>query len=174
MNIRTAPALLSCGSTIVMALALSTLAAAASSMSTADKTFVAMVSQGGMFEVVASRLAKTKAFAQNVKDQANTEVHDHQLVGAKLMAITSANGIHLPAQLNARFRMKVAALDLLSGKAFDNAYIGQMKTIHAADGAAFAKEAMGGENPALRAFAAETVLIVKRHIGSLNAVGPEM
>ncbi len=148
--------------------------AAMGAMSMADKTFVATVSQGGMFEVVASQLAKKKAFTQNVKDQANTEVHDHQLVGAKLMRILAMNGVQVPTALNARFTAKVQALAMLSGSAFDNAYVAQMKTIHAGDGAAFAKEATVGTNPALRRFAAETVLIVKRHIGSLNAVGPEM
>jgi putative membrane protein len=45
-----------------------------------------------------------------------------------------------------------------------------MGAIHQADGAAFAEEAKAGHNPALRAFAAETVLIVKRHLGSLHAL----
>ena len=44
-----------------------------------------------------------------------------------------------------------------------------METIHAKDGAAFAKEASGGTNTGLRAFAAETYKIVQRHIGELKA-----
>jgi putative membrane protein len=43
-----------------------------------------------------------------------------------------------------------------------------MKDIHAKDGAAFAKEASGGSNPALKAFAAETHAIVLMHIGELS------
>jgi putative membrane protein len=46
-----------------------------------------------------------------------------------------------------------------------------MKTIHALDGAAFAREAKTGKNADLKAFAAETELIVKRHIGALHGVG---
>ena len=47
-----------------------------------------------------------------------------------------------------------------------------MEAIHDKDGAAFAKEAAEGRNPGLRAFAAETLRIVKRHIGGLRALGP--
>jgi putative membrane protein len=44
-----------------------------------------------------------------------------------------------------------------------------MSRIHALDGAAFAKESRTGQNADLKSFAAETVLIVKRHIGALHA-----
>ena len=44
-----------------------------------------------------------------------------------------------------------------------------MKKIHDADGAAFAKEAKGGTNTDLKAFAAETYRIVQRHLGELGA-----
>jgi hypothetical protein len=46
---------------------------------------------------------------------------------------------------------------------------GSGKKIHAADGAAFAKEATSGANPDLKAFAAETYRIVQRHLGELGA-----
>jgi len=139
-------------------------------LSKGDQAFVAKVSQGGMFEVAASKVAEDKAQAQDVKDQANTEVHDHELVGSKLKSIASSNGDDFPTDLNADFTARVAKLDALSGKAFDDAYIADMKTIHAADGAAFAKEAQVAKNPDLKAFAAETSLIVKRHIGALHGV----
>ena len=45
-----------------------------------------------------------------------------------------------------------------------------MLTIHDKDGAAFAKEAVDGDDPKLKAFAAETHRIVERHIGELKAL----
>jgi putative membrane protein len=139
-------------------------------LSKSDQAFVAKVLQGGMFEVAASKVAEDKASAQDVKDQANTEVHDHELVGSKLKSIASSNGDDFSTDLNADFTARVAKLNALSGKAFDDAYIAEMKTIHALDGAAFAQEAKTGQNADLKAFAAETVLIVKRHIGALHGV----
>ena len=144
---------------------------AADTLSQTDAAFVAKVSQGGMFEVAASMVAERKAQAQNVKDLANTEVHDHQLVGDKLKSIVAGRGITLGSSLNAAFSSKVDQLNRRDGAAFDNAYVAAMDDIHAKDGAAFQAEAKNGTDPALRAFAAETSLIVKRHIGALHAPG---
>jgi putative membrane protein len=144
------------------------MAFAASSLSSSDLAFVQKVSQGGMFEVAASKVAVEKAQAQDVKDQANTEVHDHELVGQKLRSIASANGVDLPTPLNADFQKRVDRLSGLSGAAFDQAYLQERGKIHALDGAAFAQEAKTGQNADLRAFGAETVRIVERHIGALH------
>ena len=53
-----------------------------------DKAFVAKVSQGGMFEVAAGRLATTKGSTQDIRDFAVAEVHDHTLVGEKLKKVS--------------------------------------------------------------------------------------
>ena len=139
-------------------------------VSAADRAFVMKVSQGGMFEVEASKVANGKARAQDVIDVSVTEVHDHQLVGAKLTSIAQSIGISFPTALNADFQKRLDRLSSLSGVAFDDAYIEEMDAIHAIDVKAFATEAEHGRNSALRAFAHETVLIVRRHIGALHAV----
>ena len=56
---------------------------AAETPSAADKAFIAKVSQGGMFEVQLGQLAAAKAARRIIRDQGNTEAHDHQLVGDK-------------------------------------------------------------------------------------------
>ena len=145
--------------------------AEAADVSAADRAFVAMVSQGGMFEVEASKLAVRSATARDVVDQSATEVHDHALVGAKLKAIAASLGLSFPTELDATFTADLETLRSASpGKAFDDASIEQMDAVHAADVRAFAKEAASGTNPALVAVAAETVLVVRRHIGALHAV----
>ena len=145
-------------------------AAESAMLSAADRLFVAKVSQGGMFEVLASKVAETKAVQADVSDVSVTEVHDHTLVGAKLKAIAESLQLPFPTQLNAAFQARLDKLEALTGKDFDVAYIREMDSIHATDVAAFAEEAKSGMNPALRSFAAQTVLIVRRHIGALHAV----
>jgi putative membrane protein len=146
---------------------------AADTVSAADQSFVAMVSQGGMFEVKAGEVAADQGSTQDIKDQGATEAHDHKLVGDKLKSIASEAGIQTADSLNAQFQQKLDDLKALSGTAFDAAYLGAMDDIHKKDGAAFAKEAKSGTNPGLRAFAAETHRIVLRHLGELHAIGPE-
>ena len=146
---------------------------AADETSTADRAFVAMVSQGGLFEVKAGQLAAERGHTQDIKDQGSTEAHDHQLVGDKLKSIASAAGIPFADTLNAQFQKELDDLKALSGNDFDAAYLRDMDDIHKKDGAAFATESNSGSNPALRAFAAETHRIVLRHLGELHAVGPD-
>ena len=144
-------------------------ARAADAMSAADKKFVAMVSQGGMFEVQAGAAAADQGSTQVIKDQGSTEAHDHKLVGGKLTSIASDAGMTLPDSLNASFQKELDDLKSLSGSRFDSTYLKDMEAVHAKDGAAFAAEAKNGTNPKLRAFAAETHKIVESHIGELWA-----
>jgi putative membrane protein len=148
-------------------------AQAADSTSAIDKKFVAMVSQGGMFEVEAGKVAASQGSTQDIKDQGSTEMSDHKLVGDKLSSIAKSNGMQVADSLNPQFQKQLDDLKALSGVAFDTLYLKDMKVIHAKDGAAFAQEAKNGSNPDLRAFASETHRIVLRHIGEIGAVGPK-
>jgi putative membrane protein len=148
-------------------------AGAADTASAQDRSFVAMVSQGGMFEVQAGQLGADQGSTQDIRDQGNTEAHDHQLVGEKLKSVAGEAGLTFPSPLNAKFQKELDALKALSGTAFDSAYLTDMEDIHAKDGAAFAEEAKTGSNPKLKSFAAETDRIVLRHIGELRALGAE-
>src|ERR1700677_1078553 len=121
-----------------------------------DRAFVAKVSQGGMFEVAASRLAMTKGSTQDVRDFGATEVHDHSRVGAKLKNMSAQAGISIEPGLNAEFLSKLQRLSSLSGPMFDQAYLSEIGTLHDIDGAAFAKEASDGGTADYRAFGAET------------------
>jgi putative membrane protein len=149
-----------------------TIAVRAADVSQADRMFVAKVSQGGMYEVEAGKLAETKGVSQDIKDQGSTEVHDHTLVGEKLKSITRGNDIEYPSRLNSEFQSRLYKLRNLAPDKFDAAYIDDMKKIHAGDGAAFEQEATSGTNAQLKAFAEETDRIVKRHIGELDANVP--
>jgi putative membrane protein len=146
-------------------------AQAAEPVSDRDQAFVAMVSQGGMFEVKAGGLAAEQGNTQDIRDQGATEAHDHQLVGDKLKSICAAAGIPIADTLNEPFQKRLDDLKALSGSAFDAAYLREMDDIHRKDGAAFRVEAKQGTNPALRAFAAETHRIVMRHLGEVHAAG---
>ena len=146
---------------------------AADQTSDADRQFVAMVSQGGSFEVQVGTLAASYGSTQDIKDQGVTETHDHQLVNAKLSSMAPAAGIRIDPKLNPEFQKELDDLKALKGTDFDKAYLKDMEDIHAKDGAAFAEEAKNGTNPSLKSFAAETYRIVERHIGELKAVGPE-
>ena len=131
-----------------------------------DAVFVGNVSQGGHYEVEASKLAEQHAKAADVKDLAIAEVHDHQQVNAKLKKIAAAAGITIDPELNDMFKQRLATLSAAAGD-FDKAYVEDMKQIHDKDEKLFAKEATEGSD-AFKDFAHQTDLIVKRRIGALH------
>ena len=137
--------------------------------SDADKTFVGKVSQGGAYEVEASRYAETKAVAPDVKDLAITEVHDHTLVGNNLKRISASTGIVIAPTLNAEFKDRLAKLKAVPAADFDAAYVADMQSIHDEDEKLFAQEAEEGSE-SFKTFAHQTDLIVKRHIGALHGL----
>ena len=140
---------------------------AADMASPTDSAFVGKVSQGGMYEVEASKIAAQKATAQDVKDLAVMEIHDHELVNRELRKIAASEGTDVPLQLNSTFQQRLAQLKSNSGTAFDAAYINDMAQIHDMDEKLFAREAVEGSSD-FKAFAAKTDLIVKRHIGAIH------
>lgn len=140
---------------------------AASPASSADKTFVGNVSQGGAYEVAASKVAVERASVPDVKDLAIAEVHDHELVGQELKRIAAATGIPVAPQLNPEFQQRLAKLKSTSAADFNAAYIADMKQIHDKDEKLFAKEAMEGSDN-FKTFAHQTDQIVRRHIGALH------
>ncbi len=136
-----------------------------------DAVFVDNVSEGGRYEVVASTLAERRALAPDVRDLATAEVHDHELVNAKLKKIAEGVGIPIAPQLNTEFQARLATLRAASPAGFDEAYIEDMKQIHDKDEKLFAKEAVDGTGT-FKPFAKQTDLIVKRHIGALHGTDP--
>ncbi len=148
--------------------ALASAARAAEPPSDKDRLFVDKVSQGGAYEVEASKLAAARATAADVRDQAATEVHDHEAVNRNLKRIADAAGVAIAPQLNKEFKARLLKLSDVPAAEFDAAYLKDMDQIHAKDEKLFAKEAEEGTGD-FRAFAAETDKIVKRHIGALKA-----
>jgi putative membrane protein len=106
-----------------------------------DKILVGKVSQGGMYEVEASKVAQQKATAPDVIDLAVMEVHDHTLVNNGLKKVAAQENIPVSDTLNASFQQRLEALQSKSGAEFEAAYLTDMEQIHAMDEKLFAKEA---------------------------------
>ena len=156
-------------SAAVVALSLASVLYALEPASDVDKAFVGKVSQGGMYEVEASKIAEERASSPDVKDLSITEVHDHSLVNHELKRIATLKGIPVSATLNAEFQQRLEKLKSVSGPAFEAAYITDMQAIHDKDEKLFAAEATEGSD-AFKTFAHQTDLIVKRHIGALHGL----
>jgi putative membrane protein len=133
-----------------------------------DRAFVAKVSQGGQYEVEAGQYAETHGQAQDIKDLGVMEAHDHTLVNRRLKQVANAQGITFSATLNPEFQQRLAKLKAVPKDQFDTFFLADMKQIHDGDQKLFAQEAIDGTGD-FKPFAHETDIIVKRHIGALDA-----
>jgi putative membrane protein len=137
--------------------------------SQADRDFVAKVSQGGLYEVEAGKIAATRGTTPFVKNFGIMESHDHMGVNSGLKQIAGATGVTITPGLNAEFTARLAKLKAVPADQFDAFFVSDMKQIHTKDEGLFLQEAQGGTAP-YQQFAQQTAVLVKAHLGWLNAM----
>ena len=158
------------GVTVVAAgLACGTMLFAAEPVSQADRAFVAKVSQGGLYEVEAGKVAAMKGNTPFVKDFGVLESHDHEGVNSEHKHIAGMTGVTITPGLNPEFSQRLAKLKALPASQFDAYYVADMKQIHNNDEGLFAQESNDGSMP-YKQFAHQTAVLVKAHLGWLNTV----
>ena len=144
-----------------------TAAFAAQPASQADRDFVAKVSQGGLYEVEAGKVAAVKGQTPFIKDFGVLEAHDHEAVNSQLKHIAGVTGVTITPGLNAEFTARLAKLKAVPDDQFDTYYLADMKQIHNNDEGLFAKESNDGTE-AYKPFGHATAVLVKAHLGWLN------
>ncbi len=136
----------------------------------ADEKFVEKAALGGMAEVAAGEVAKTKGSSDAVKQFGAQMVTDHSKANDELKAIVSNKGMSAPTELDNAHKKAVAKLEGKSGKDFDKAYKSQMVSDHKATISLFEKEAKSGKDPELKAFASKTLPDLKHHLEMAQAM----
>ena len=141
----------------------------AQTASAADKAFVGKVSQGGLYEVEAGRVAAMRGMSPVVKDFGLLESQDHEGVNSRLKAIAGKTGVSIKPGLNAEFSARLAKLKAVPAEQFDAYYVADMKQIHNNDEGLFVQESNEGSQP-YKEFAHLTAVLVKAHLGWLNTL----
>jgi putative membrane protein len=139
-----------------------------------DQHFMKEAAQGGMAEVELGQLAADKASSSDVKEFAQRMVKDHSQANDQLKQIASQKGVTLPTSLNAKDQATKNKLSKLSGDAFDQAYMSDMRKDHKTDIAAFQKESASGKDPDVKQFASQTLPTLKDHLKQAESVSPKM
>ena len=137
--------------------------------SEADQAFVAKVSQGGLYEVEAGKVAAMRGTAPAIKDFGELESHDHEGVNSRLKKIAGMTGAPIKPGMNEEFSQRLAKLKAVPAAQFDSYYVEDMKQIHNKDEGLFVQEADAGSMP-YKDFAHQTAVLVKAHLGWLNSL----
>ena len=155
--------------TMLVGFASTTILFAADPASQADRDFVAKVSQGGLYEVEAGKVAAAHGTVPVIKNFGVLESHDHEGVNSELKHIAAATGVSIKPGLNAEFTARLYKLKAVPADQFDSFYVNDMKQIHNNDEGLFAKEAQEGTS-AYKTFAHQTAILVNAHLGWLNTL----
>jgi putative membrane protein len=129
-----------------------------------DQAFMQKAAAGSMMEVEAGRLAASQGQSAGVQTFGKLMVHDHTAASSKLAALASRKGVTLPQTLSATDQANLANLAAQKGPAFDQAYTAMMLSDHRDDVSAFEQEAQVAQDPDLKDFAAQTLVILKHHL----------
>jgi putative membrane protein len=129
-----------------------------------DTQFAKKAAQGGMAEVKMGQLAQDRGTSDSVKKFGQRMVEDHTKAGDELKKAASQENITLPDDVSAKDKVTYDSLSKLSGAAFDRAYARDMVKDHEEDVADFNKEASGGQKPALKDFASQTLPTLRDHL----------
>jgi putative membrane protein len=143
-----------------------------SSGAAADATFMRTAAMDGMAEVEHGRLAAQNAMHDDVKQFAQRMVADHGKAGDELKGLASQKNVTLPTELDAKHKAMQDKLAKMKGADFDRAYMAHMVTAHQQAVALFEKEASGGKDAEMKAWAAKTLPTLQEHRKMANSVKP--
>jgi len=128
-----------------------------------DQEFVTKASAAGLAEVNAGLLAAKNASDAGVKKFAQQMVDDHSKANKELLALADRLRLRAASKEDADHERMAAKLLKLSGAEFDREYMaGQVKD-HDEAVALFEKQAKGGSDKDLKAWAEKTLPTIKHH-----------
>jgi len=139
-------------------------AAAPTTLSGADKSFIDEAASGGMAEVTLGQLAKEKGQSEAVKQFGQHMVEDHSKANSELAELAARKGVTVPTALKPKHKKVVDQLTKLSGPDFDKRYMAEMVKDHVEDVALFKKESTGGKDSELTEWTKKTVPTLEQHL----------
>jgi putative membrane protein len=140
---------------------------------TTARYFIIQASIGNLQEIAMGRLAAQLAVSPEVKAFAQRMVTDHGKAEAQLMQLIKSRGFQIPREATDS-PVEDLMLKNTPAKDFDRVYVHMMVPDHRQTVQLFEKYALTGKDPDVRAFAQQTLPIVKEHLASITAIDHNM
>lgn len=146
-----------------LSLAIALALGAAPAAFAASDDFVDAAAESGIAEVVAGNLAKEKSQDEKVRKFADTMVQEHTKKNQELTALAKRLNIDVPDEAALTDKARKAILEMRE-ESFDKAYINNQVDAHERAVALFKREAETSDKAELKAFAAETLPHLEKHL----------
>lgn len=135
---------------------------AAAAMNVDKASFVKAVESAGTFEIESGRLAEQKASSADVKSFATRMIADHTRAAGELKEAARIVGNAEP-QLSPKHAAMLKLLQDASGNDFQALYIDMQAVAHMEAVTLFTTYAKGGDDSAVKDFAAKTLPVLEEH-----------
>ncbi len=127
------------------------------------EAFVAQAASSNMFEIQSSEYVLEQGASGNVATFAQAMIADHTMATQNLVAAAATDGVEVPAQMAPAHQQKLEALQTTPAVQRDDAYVTAQVLAHQEAVALISAYAEGGEEGALRDFAAATLPALESH-----------
>lgn len=136
----------------------------------ADRDFMMEAAMGGMMEVEAGKIASTNGASAQVKEFGKMMVDDHSKANEELKSIASELNVTLPTTLSEDMQKHMDEMRKMKGADFDKHYVDMMTEDHDKDVSKFEDQASNAKNDKVKAFAAKTLPVLKKHQEKIKAI----
>jgi putative membrane protein len=139
-----------------------------------DREFVNKAATGNLAEIELGRVAAQRAARPSVRSFGERMVTDHGRSNAELTSLARSKGIEVPTALEPSQQAVRDRLSALSGNDFDRAYVSEMVRDHTEDIALFERAAEISTDPDLKAWAAQSLPMLREHLALARQVNSEV
>jgi putative membrane protein len=129
-----------------------------------DTEFLKQANQGSVDEIDLAKIALNKSQDPDVKNFAQRMIDDHSKLLDDMKQFDMEAGVEVPKHDSAATDAEKAKLEVLSGKAFDKAYMKAMVEDHHKDLEAFLAEEKSTGYPAFKTAVEQGAEVVKGHL----------
>ena len=131
--------------------------------------FLTKAYQSGLAEVELAKLVADRSQNAEIKKLAQMIITDQNAINTEIKAVAKSRNTAMPADMGSK-RSLVDDLSKLSGADLDKAFVDAIARDHEESAAEYAKQAKASTDPAVKAFAAQTLPTVKKHLDAINAI----
>jgi len=141
----------------------------AAGLNNSDKQFLIMAARADMTEAHEGQMAESQAKRADVKDLAKQLVQDHTESYERLTQLAANKRVSIPKGIDAAKNPAIVQLAHLKDEHFDHRFSVDEVTSHKQALAAFKREAAMGRDADVKAFAANAIPVLEKHLQTAEA-----
>ena len=139
-----------------------------------DKKFLIDASEGGLFEMTASKVALKKSKNADIRAFAQQMLDDHSKLANDLMPFDQTMMVTPAMKLKPAHAQEVSRLNSMGGEKFNTEYVKAMDAAHHKDRGEFRNERDTTTNADLKATVANGYEVIKDHTDKIDAIATKM